>query len=52
MKLVTAVVRPAKLDETRNALSGLGFRVLPSRRCRASDGKGGTASFTGAPSKP
>ncbi len=52
MKPVTAVIRPAKLDQTRNALSGLGFWVLPSRRCRASDGKGGTPSFTGAPCTP
>ena len=50
MKLVTAIIKPFKLDEVREALSAIGVRASPSPRSRASAARRATPSSTAAPS--
>jgi nitrogen regulatory protein P-II 2 len=50
MKLVTAIIKPFKLDEVREALSGIGVQGSPSPRSRASAARKATPSSTAAPS--
>ena len=40
MKLITAIIKPFKLDDVRNALSEIVFKVLLSQRLKASVTKG------------
>jgi hypothetical protein len=49
MKLVTAIIKPFKLDEVREALSGIGVQGSPSPRSRDSDVRKGTPSSIAAP---
>jgi len=41
MKLVTAIIKPFKLDEVREALSAIGVQALPSPKSRVSAGQKG-----------
>jgi uncharacterized protein (TIGR02001 family) len=48
MKLVTAIIKPFKLDEVREALSASACRASPSPRSRASAARRATPSCTAA----
>ncbi len=50
MKLITAIIKPFKLDEVREALSGVGVQGITVTEVRASDGRRATRSCIAAPS--
>ena len=53
MKLIVAVIKPFKVDDVKQALTGLGLQGLTvSARCRASAANAGTPRCTEAPSTP
>jgi len=50
MKMVTAIVKPFKLDEVREALSGIGVQGITVTEVKASAARRATPSSTAAPS--
>jgi nitrogen regulatory protein PII len=49
MKLVTAIIKPFKLDEVREALSAIGVTGITVTEVKGSGGRRATPSSTGGP---
>ena len=48
MKLVSAIIKPFKLDEVREALSAIGVQGITVTEVKGSAGKGHTELYRGA----
>ena len=49
MKLVTAIIKPFKLEEVRSALTDLGLQGMTVTRSRVTAARRGTRKSTAAP---
>ena len=52
MKLITAIIKPFKLDEVRESLSALGVQGMTVTEVKAMGGKRGTQRFIAARNMP